>query len=125
MQRLHQAAQRAEDLDRAVAFYRDTLGLRLIASFEPPGLVFFDLGDTRLLVERGAPSSLLYLGVDDLEASWADLGAAGVELVDPPHLIFRDADGPFGLPGAEEWVAFFKDSAGNLLGLVERRGSGA
>ena len=49
---LHQVAQRAEDLERAVAFYRDTLGLRHLATFEPPGLAFFDLAGTRLLVER-------------------------------------------------------------------------
>ncbi|MEX2279748.1 MAG: VOC family protein [Acidimicrobiia bacterium] len=36
MTALRQVAQRAEDLDRAVTFYRDILGLRLIARFDPP-----------------------------------------------------------------------------------------
>ena len=35
---LHQVAQRADDLDASVDFYRDVLGLRLIARFDPPGL---------------------------------------------------------------------------------------
>ena len=118
---LHQVAQHAADLDRAVAFYRDVLDLPFVARFDPPGLAFFDLGATRLLLERGAPPALLYLGVGDIDARWAELTAAGVELVDAPHLIHRDDDGTFGPRGTEEWMAFFRDSEGNLLGLVERR----
>lgn len=118
---LHQVAQRAEDLERAVAFYRDTLGLRHLATFEPPGLAFFDLAGTRLLVEHNAPAALLYLGVADIDAVWAELGAAGVERVDPPHVIFSDDKGTFGPAGTDEWMAFFKDSEGNVVGLVERR----
>jgi methylmalonyl-CoA/ethylmalonyl-CoA epimerase len=119
--RVHQVAQRADDLDRAVAFYRDALGLPLIARFDPPGLAFFDLGNTRLLLERGATAALLYLQVDDIDGAVATLEAAGVEITDPPHPIFRDDEGTFGEAGTEEWMAFFNDSEGNLVGLVERR----
>jgi methylmalonyl-CoA/ethylmalonyl-CoA epimerase len=118
---LHQVAQHVDDLGRAVAFYRDTLGLPLIATFDPPGLAFFDLGGTRLLLEAGAPSALLYLRVDDIDGRHADLRAAGVTFEGEPHLIHRDDDGRFGPPGNEEWMAFFRDSEQNLLGLVERR----
>jgi catechol 2,3-dioxygenase-like lactoylglutathione lyase family enzyme len=52
--RLYQVGQRATDLDRAVAFYQDVLGLTFMAKFDPPGLAFFDLGNTRLLLENGA-----------------------------------------------------------------------
>ena len=121
VRRLHQVAQRAEDLARAVAFYRDTLGLAFVKVFDPPGLAFFDLGDTRLMIERGAPSSLLYLEVEDIEGVHRSLTEAGVEFVEPPHLIFTDDDGTFGPPGTEEWMAFLKDSEGNTVGLVERR----
>jgi methylmalonyl-CoA/ethylmalonyl-CoA epimerase len=121
LERLHQIAQKAEDLDRAVAFYRDTLGLEFIARFDPPGLAFFDLGNTRLLLEPGASSAILYLEVDDIEATTKSLSAAGVEFVDEPHLIHRDDAGQFGPAGAEEWMVFFRDSEQNLLGLVERR----
>ena len=64
---LRQVAQHVEDLDRAVAFYRDVVGLDLIARFDPPGIAFFDLGGTRLLLEPGAPSALLYLGVANID----------------------------------------------------------
>ena len=119
--RLHQVAQRAGELERAVVFYRDVLGLRLVARFDPPGLAFFDLGNVRLLLDAGAPPALLYLEVDDIEAATAGLRAAGVELVADPRLIHRDEAGQFGPAGTEEWMAFFRDSEDNLVGLVERR----
>lgn len=119
--RLHQIAQHADDLDRAVAFYRDTLGLPFIARFDPPGLAFFDLGNTRLLLEGGAPSAVLYLEVDDLDAAHRLLLDAAVEVIAAPHLIFHDEAGQFGPAGTEEWMAFFHDSEGNTVGFVERR----
>jgi methylmalonyl-CoA/ethylmalonyl-CoA epimerase len=119
--RLHQVAQRAEDLDRATAFYRDVLGLRHLASYDPPGLVFFDLDGARLLLERAAPSSLLYVEVPDIDAAVEALRAKSVEIASEPHMIFADSDGTFGEAGTEEWMAFFKDTEGNLVGLVERR----
>lgn len=118
---LRQVAQRAEDLDRAVTFYRDTLGLPLIAQFDPPGLAFFDLDGVRLLIERGAPSALIYLATDDIGARVESLRSAGVTIDSEPHMIFRDHEGTFGEPGIEEWMAFFRDSEDNLVGLVERR----
>ena len=119
--RVLQVAQRAEDLDRAAAFYRDVLGLALVARFDPPGLVFFDLGTARLLLERGASSALLYLEVDDIDAARERLAGAGVAFEDEPHPIFTDREGTFGAVGATEWMTFFRDSEGNLVGLVERR----
>jgi methylmalonyl-CoA/ethylmalonyl-CoA epimerase len=121
--RLRQVAQHADDLARAVAFYQSTVGLRHIATFDPPGLAFFDLGGTRLLLERGASSALLYLDTDDIAARVQSLRDADVEIVTEAHMIFRDDDGTFGDPGIEEWMAFFRDSEGNLVGLVERRPS--
>ena len=119
--RLHQVSQRAHDLDRAVAFYRDVLGYPFIARFDPPGLAFFDLGNTRLLLEASAPSVVLYLEVDDVTAAHRGLVAAGVVFVADPHRIHHDEVGHFGPVGGEEWMAFFRDSEDNLLALVERR----
>ena len=118
---LHQVAQHAHDLNRAVEFYEDVLGLRKIARFDPPGLAFFDLGSGRLLLEADAPSSLVYLQVDDLETTVESLESKGVTIVGPPHRIFVDEDGQFGEPGVEEWMAFITDSEQNTIGLVERR----
>jgi methylmalonyl-CoA/ethylmalonyl-CoA epimerase len=118
---LRQVAQHVEDLDRAVHFYQDVLGARLIASFDPPGFAFLDLGGVRLLLEGGAPPAMLYLAVPDVEAAAAELSAKGVVFEGEPHVIFTDEHGMFGPPGGDEWMAFFRDSEGNLVGLSSRR----
>jgi methylmalonyl-CoA/ethylmalonyl-CoA epimerase len=121
MARLHQVARHVEDLDRAVVFYRDVLGLSFIARFDPPGLAFFDLDGTRLLLEVSAPPGLLYLGVEDIEARSAELSSRGVDIVAGPELVHRDEDGTFGPAGSEEWMTFYNDSEGNLTAFVERK----
>ena len=118
---LHQVAQHADDLDRAVTFYRDVVGLRHIATFEPPGLAFLDLDGTRLLLERGAQPSMLNLRVANVEAACAALRERGVTIEHEPHVIHQDQEGVFGTPGEEEVQAFFRDSEGNLVGLATRR----
>lgn len=119
--RLVQVAQRAEDLERASAFYADLLGAEPLASFDPPGLAFFDLGGVRLLLDRGAPSALLYLHVDDIEAIVERLRTSGTHVESEPHVIFGHDDDTLGPAGTDEWMAFVKDSEGNLVGLVEQR----
>ncbi len=117
MRGLTQVAQHADDLDRATAFYRDVLGLRHIATYRPPELAFFDLDGVRLLIEKGAPSAVLYLATDDLEADVARLRAHDVAIVQEPHLVFTD-DGTFGTRDKEIRMAAFRDSEGNLLCLM-------
>ena len=119
--RLHQVAQHVDDLDRAVTFYRDVVGLDLIARFDPPGLAFFDLGTSRLLLEAGAPPALLYLGVDDVAAMTEQVRAAGAVIESEPHVIYADDEGRFGPAGEVEEQAFFRDSEGNLVSLAGRR----
>jgi methylmalonyl-CoA/ethylmalonyl-CoA epimerase len=120
---LVQVAQYAEDLDRATAFYRDLLGSDPTATYDPPGLVFFDLDGVRLLLDRGAPSALLYLAVEDIEATVSRLRAAGVSVEGEPRVIFTHEDDTLGPAGTDEWMGFVRDSEGNLVGLVERRPS--
>jgi methylmalonyl-CoA/ethylmalonyl-CoA epimerase len=118
---LRQVAQHVEALDRAVAFNRAVLRRELIARFDPPGLAFFDLGSTRLLLEPGAPPAILYLGVDDVASAAGQLRTAGVVIESEPHVIHVDDDGQFGPAGEAEEMAFFRDSEGNLVGLAGRR----
>jgi methylmalonyl-CoA/ethylmalonyl-CoA epimerase len=117
---LHQVAQHADDLQRAVEFYTRLLGEPPVAIFDPPGLAFFSLGETRLLIEGGAPSALIYLRVEDVRASVEQLRADGVAIANEPHVIFTDDTGMFGPAGAEEWMAFITDSEGNLVGLASQ-----
>jgi methylmalonyl-CoA/ethylmalonyl-CoA epimerase len=120
---LVQIAQHAEDLDRATGFYRDLLGSDPTATYDPPGLVFFDLDGVRLLLDQGAPSALLYLAVEDIEGTVSRLRAAGVSVEGEPRVIFTHEDDTLGPAGTDEWMGFVRDSEGNLVGLVERRPS--
>jgi methylmalonyl-CoA/ethylmalonyl-CoA epimerase len=115
--RLVQVALHADDLDRAAAFYAQLLGAEPTGRFDPPGLLFFDLEGTRLLLDRNAPSALLYLGVDDVHAT-VDTVRDTVRIVSEPHAIFTHEDDRLGPAGHEEWQAFVEDSEGNTVGLV-------
>jgi methylmalonyl-CoA/ethylmalonyl-CoA epimerase len=115
--RLVQVALRAEDLDRAAAFYEELLGSPPTARFDPPGLLFFDVGGVRLMFGREAEPSLVYLGVDDVEETIAALRDRA-EVISEPHIIFTHEDDSLGPAGMDEWQAFVRDSEGNSVGLV-------
>jgi methylmalonyl-CoA/ethylmalonyl-CoA epimerase len=121
LDKIHQVGLQATDLDAAVDFYRDTLGLRFMARFDPPGLAFFDLGGLRLLLSATASEATLYFRVTDIKATVKKLRKRGVTFLQPPAMIHKDEAGEIGKKGAEEWMAFFKDPSGNLLALTEVR----
>src|SRR5215212_8746564 len=117
---LTQVAQHADNLDRAAAFYEALLGKPPLARFDPPGLVFFSIGETRLLLEQGASPAVIYIGIDDVRVRIEELRAAGVEVVAEPHVIFQHTDDTLGPAGTDEWMAFIRDSETNLVGLVSQ-----
>ena len=110
-----QISIRVHDIDRAVAFYRDALGLDFL--FDGGPLAFLTCGDVRLMLtkpesdEFDHPSSTLYFRVDDIEAARAELLERGVPFDDEPHLIAR-------MPDHELWMTFFRDPDRNLHGLM-------
>ncbi|MET1152985.1 VOC family protein [Arthrobacter sp.] len=116
--KLAQVALGVQDLARATAFYTELLGYPPVGIFDPPGLVFFDLDGVRLLLEVGAPATLLYLQVDSVREQVRELRGRGTPVVEEPHVIFRHADDALGPAGTDEWMAFVRDSEDNLLGLA-------
>jgi len=113
LSRIGQLAVNVRDLARAVAFWRDTLGVKFL--FEVPGrLAFFDCDGLRVMLsppetpEFDHPGALLYFKVQDIAAAHARLAAAGVAFRGRPHLVAR-------MPDHELWMAFFHDSEGNPL----------
>jgi methylmalonyl-CoA/ethylmalonyl-CoA epimerase len=114
--RIGQIAVPVRELERAVVFYRDVLGLPLLFQ-APPGLAFFECGGVRLMLSRpegdGTPTSagLIYYLVGDLAAAHDTLAARGVAFLDAPHLVAK-------LPDHELWMAFCRDSEGNTLALM-------
>ncbi|MCH8994126.1 MAG: methylmalonyl-CoA epimerase [Chloroflexi bacterium] len=132
--RIHHTGVVVRSLEESYAFFRDTLGLRVVkeAVMEDQGVkaALLDLGNGLLellepiepgtgianfLEKRGEGLHHVCLEVDDISAALADLKADGVELIDEEP---RE-----GLTGT---IAFLQPSAlhGVLVELVEK-GSGA
>ena len=111
-----QIAVPVSDIQRAIAFYRDVLGMRFLFQ-APPGLGFFDCAGVRLMLDAPAKaesqnySSVIYFKVPNLHAAFETLSARGVRFEAEPHLLAR-------LPDHELWMAFFRDPDGNLLALM-------
>jgi len=116
LSRIGQISVTVHDLDRAVAFYRDVLGMKFLFQ-APPKLAFFDCGGIRLMLslpeeaEFDHPGSILYYKVDDIQATWKALRDHGADLRSEPHLLAR-------MPDHELWMAFFRDTEGNTLALM-------
>ena len=109
-----QIAITVRNLARAVDFYRDVLGLTFL--FEAGQMAFFDCGCTRLMLSPteqvdSTYSSILYYRTEDIQAAAEQLRNSQVEFEAPPRLIAK-------MPDHDLWMAFFRDSEGNLLGLM-------
>ena len=115
IERLGQVAIPVHDLDRAVHFYRDVLGLKFL--FRVPNLAFFDCGGVRILLdvvqdaEFDHPSSVFYFSVADLPEQHRRLESHGVEVVAAPHKIATLGD-------REVWMSFFRDPDRNVHALM-------
>lgn len=113
---IEQIAINAHDIDRAVNFYRDKLGMKHLFSV-PPNLAFFDCDGIRLMLSLPArpefdhPSSIIYFRVDDIQQAYRTLSERGVIFEETPAFV---ADmGSYNL-----WIGAFRDSENNLLALM-------
>jgi methylmalonyl-CoA/ethylmalonyl-CoA epimerase len=115
LSRIHQISMRAHDIDRAVRFYRDVLGIPFLFA-APPSLAFFDCAGVRLMLSAPEPGfdhpgSVLYFAVDDIQQSHATLASRGVVFRTAPHKIAT-------LKDREVWLADFMDTEDNVLALM-------
>jgi len=110
-----QIAVPAKDINRAVSFYKDVLGLPLL--FNTDTMAFFDCNGVRLLLSLPETeqftnaSSVLYFQVDDIQASYKELSEKGVPFTDEPHFIAK-------MGATETWMAFFTDTESNTHALM-------
>ncbi len=113
-----QIAINVHDTARAVRFYRDTLGRPFL--FQAGPLAFFRCGGVRLMLsppekpEYDHPGSILYYRVADIDAAHQALQGRGAAFEGAPHLVHR-------APDHELWMAFLRDTEGNLLALMQER----
>ena len=116
LSQIEQIAVTAHDIDRAVAFYRDKLGIKHLFSV-PPNLAFFDCNGIRLMLSLPAkpefdhPSSIIYFSVDDIQQATQTLSERGVQFEEQP--IFVADMGTYAM-----WLAAFRDSENNLMALM-------
>jgi methylmalonyl-CoA/ethylmalonyl-CoA epimerase len=109
-----QIALTVTQVDRAIAFYRDTLGMKLL--FQVPNMGFFDCGGVRLMLTGAAKagdgqSFVVYFKVPDIQQVFQALTERGVTIDRDPHLLAR-------MPDHDLWMAFFRDPDRNLLALM-------
>jgi catechol 2,3-dioxygenase-like lactoylglutathione lyase family enzyme len=103
------------DLERQVAFYRDTLGFPFL--FQIPNSAFFQAGSVRLMLSRPEkpefdhPPSILYYKVGDIQAAHRTLVSRGVRFEGEPHFLAK-------MPDHDLWMAFFYDAEDNMMALM-------
>jgi catechol 2,3-dioxygenase-like lactoylglutathione lyase family enzyme len=116
---IRQVAVTVGDVDAALGFYRDILGLAFLFR-AGPDLAFLDAGGVRIMLStpQGAgavgANSTLYFAVADIAATYAAMVASGATHERAPQLTAR-------MPDHELWIGFLRDPDGNLVGLMEER----
>ena len=109
------------DVDKAVEFYRDTLGINFL--FQVPGanpMAFFDCSGTRLYINQPenpeqAGTSVIYFQVDSAQEAAKELATRGVTIDSEPHIIHQTENYTL-------CMAFFRDPDGNLMAVMSEEG---
>jgi methylmalonyl-CoA/ethylmalonyl-CoA epimerase len=115
IQKIGQLAVPVKNMDTAIDFYKEKLGLPLL--FNMDNLAFFDCNGLRLLLsvpeskDFANASSVIYFHVNDINNSYQELTEKGVTFIDEPHLIAK-------MGQTETWMAFFKDTEDNTHALM-------
>ena len=104
------------DINRAVVFYRDVLGMKLLFEVAEQQMAFFDCGGVRLYLSADQledfPSNpLIYYRVSDINQAFEAISGAGVEFEREPHIVHRT-------PDYDLWMAGFRDPEGNFIHLM-------
>jgi catechol 2,3-dioxygenase-like lactoylglutathione lyase family enzyme len=110
------------DKDKALAFYRDKLGLELVADESPYALVF-NVAEAMLRATfvgdfKPQPFTILGWQVTDIESAVQQLQAAQIEFTRYPWM---QSDGLLPIWKAPDGaqIAWFNDPFGNVLSLTQ------
>ncbi|NYE29659.1 putative enzyme related to lactoylglutathione lyase [Rhodanobacter sp. K2T2] len=116
---IRQIAITVSDVDAALTFYRDVLGLTFLFS-AGPNLAFLDAAGIRVMLSTPQGSgavgqnSILYFKVSDIVAVHAALVERGAKDERAPQLAAK-------MPDHALWTGFLRDPDGNLVGLMEEK----
>ncbi|MEK5332701.1 VOC family protein [Lysinibacillus sp. FSL W8-0992] len=115
IQKIGQIAVPIKNVESAIEFYKEVLGLTLL--FQTENMAFFDCNGQRLLLsipekdEFANSSSVIYFQVEDIKKSVEKLIEKGVSFIDQPHVVAK-------MENTETWMTFFKDTEGNTHALM-------
>jgi predicted enzyme related to lactoylglutathione lyase len=118
LSQIGQIAVNTHNIDRAVEFYRDKLGIKHL--FTVPKMAFFDCDGINLMLaipekpEFDHPSSIVYFNVENIQEVFQILSERGVKFEEGPQLVAR-------MDTYDLWMAFFSDPENNPLALMSKR----
>ncbi|MEH7443266.1 VOC family protein [Bacillus sp. JJ1122] len=115
IQKIGQIGIPVKNLDRAISFYQEQLGLPLL--FNTETMAFFDCDGVRLVLsipeneQFAHPSSVIYFQVEKMKEKYEELLAKGVSFLDEPHVVAKVGQ-------TETWMTFFRDTEDNVLAFI-------
>ena len=114
-----QVAITVSDVEIALPFYRDVIGLKFL--FSPaPTMAFLAAGSVRIMLStpQGAGTvghnSILYFKVTDIASTHAAMVGRGASSEREPQFVAKMAD-------HDLWSSFLRDPDRNLIGLMEEK----
>lgn len=114
-----QIAITVSNVEQALGFYRDILGLQFLFS-AGPNLAFLQAGSVRIMLSTPQGSgqiganSVLYFRTAEIEARYEALLARGATAERAPQFAAK-------MPDHALWLGFVRDPDGNLVGLMEEK----
>ncbi|ATP41394.1 glyoxalase [Solibacillus sp. R5-41] len=115
IQKIGQIGVPIKNIENAIEFYKDALGLPLL--FSTDSMAFFECNGQRLLLslpekkEFATSSSVIYFQVEDIKIAYEELIEKGVPFIDQPHVVAK-------MENTETWMTFFNDTEGNTHALI-------
>lgn len=115
IQKIGQIGVPVKDLNRALDFYKEKLGLSLL--FNTNSMAFFECNGLRLMLtlpekeEFALSSSVIYFEVNNIKDTYERLLSKEVTFIDEPHVVAK-------MGQTETWMVFFKDTEDNTHALL-------
>lgn len=115
IQKVGQIGVPVKDLNRALDFYKEKLGLSLL--FNTDSMAFFECNGLRLMLslpekeEFAHSSSVIYFQVTNIKETYERLVDTEVIFIDEPHVVAKVGE-------TETWMVFFKDTEDNTHALM-------